>query len=470
MHRLTLLLLGTWAAVAQAAPDPVYVVHRIEDILREYGVPSASVAVGDRERVMWARNFGPGDERTLYSIASATEPLTATAVMQLVDAGKIELDEPIDDYLGDARLTALVGDARAATLRRVLDHTAGLPWHVSYFPADGTARRPRLDATIARFGKIVMPPGETHRYSNLGYALLERVVEQASGERYEDYLARHVFAPRSLRHSEIATDAPPQARHAPRIGASGQTLPYYDVDHRGASSAWMSASDLVRFGQTHLAARAGRDPALSRASALEMERRQNERLPENDYYALGWAVVEMQGQRTLGHGGSMPGAAAQLLMTVGDAPVVIAVLLNRDALAARREVLIEMLRTWAPSLLAAAPALPADLRQAWRGEVLLDGDRGLPLALSLTNDEVSGALDGRALHLSAPQPVEDGYFDLVAYGAQIPTPEASRHPHSLRFHLKRQGEGFDGYVTAVARPPAGGPGSALSYRVQLRRR
>jgi CubicO group peptidase (beta-lactamase class C family) len=474
---ILLLSLGVQSALA-APPDPRLVASRIEDTLREQGVISASVAVGNADTILWARSFGPAnleknrhsDIRTSYSLASVTKPITATAIMRLVDEGKIDLDRPINDYLGAAKLVAFTGDARDATVRRVLDHTAGLPWHVDYFLATGTSRRPSMEETIARSGKIMMPPGETHRYSNLGYGLLEYVIERVSGQSYADYVREHIFAPLGLRDSFVATNPNLPANSATRYTAERRPIAFYDVDHRGASSVFMSASDLVRFGQAHLAARQGRSKLLSAASAREMERRQNELLPASDYYALGWAVVDMNDHHTIGHGGSMPGAAAQLLIAT-ETNQVFAVLINRDSYPARRDILAELIRAWAPQLVAdAVPTIPPSLVGHWSGHVALDDGHRLPLSLDLSTGELTGTLADRSIHLSRFQMVEDGFSDMTSIDGEIPTAEARRHPHSLRFHLKARGPVVNGYVTALARPSTDGSGSALSYWVELSRR
>src|SRR5262249_46634603 len=115
----------------------------IRDIInarvREDKIPSMAVAVAKGGQIIWEEGFGFADKErgvratpdTLYSLASISKPITATALMVLKERGRIALDKPINDYLGAAKIVARVGDAGQATVRRVANHTSGLPlfWH-----------------------------------------------------------------------------------------------------------------------------------------------------------------------------------------------------------------------------------------------------------------------------------------------------------------------------------------------------
>src|SRR5437660_618195 len=113
-------------------------------------VPSLSVAVAKDEKIIWEEGFGWADrekriaatEHTRYSLLSITKPFTATALMLLVNSGKVDLDKSINDYLGDAKVTG------NATVRSVANHTSGLPIHFQFFYADEPYRPPSMEETI----------------------------------------------------------------------------------------------------------------------------------------------------------------------------------------------------------------------------------------------------------------------------------------------------------------------------------
>ncbi|MBL8266576.1 serine hydrolase domain-containing protein, partial [Steroidobacter sp.] len=230
--------------------------ERIQRQMQQEKVPALSVAVTRKGEFLWEESFGfadlatrvPATKDTMYSLASITKPMTATAVMALVRDGKVDLDRPIDDYLGQAKLTARMGDAKEATVRRVLNHTSGLPVHAHFFYADETERRPSMDLTIQRYANLIRPPAERYQYSNLGYGLLDFVVSRVSGRSYADFMQQQVFAPLGMKHSVVA-DA--HTVGATRYDVDGTPVPYYDFDHPGASAVFASAGDVARFGMFH---------------------------------------------------------------------------------------------------------------------------------------------------------------------------------------------------------------------------
>src|SRR5579872_2497331 len=124
------ILAVSCTGIVAAAPALESLGPQIEKIRVDGGVPSIAVAVARHGRVVWEQGFGWADrenrvaatEHTMYSLASISKPVTATGLMTLVQSGRIGLDRPINDYLGDAKLRAWIGDAQQATVRRVANH------------------------------------------------------------------------------------------------------------------------------------------------------------------------------------------------------------------------------------------------------------------------------------------------------------------------------------------------------------
>ncbi|HEY3657557.1 MAG TPA: serine hydrolase domain-containing protein [Steroidobacteraceae bacterium] len=152
MKRQCLLLLITLCAAANAAAastvaDPgrfAPVSGKIRDLIAYWKVPSIAVAVAYKGQVIWEEGFGfsdpeskvPATGQTVYSLASVSKPITATAIMTLVQKGKVRLDDPINRYLGDDKIVARIGNTEDATIRRVANHTAGILPHYKTFDAD----------------------------------------------------------------------------------------------------------------------------------------------------------------------------------------------------------------------------------------------------------------------------------------------------------------------------------------------
>lgn len=233
---------------------------QIRYVMEFHHIPSVTVAVAQKGKIVWEESFGwadvakrePATPHTPYAIASTTKPMTATAIMILAQRGAIDLDKPIDDYLGAQKLTAHVGSAKDATIRRIASHTAGLPLHARFFYADESASAPNMDETIRRYGSLVTAPGEAFVYSNLDYALLEHAIELVSGKSYAAFLHDEIFAPLGLVTGEVNPRPEAGRPVATRYWVDGSELPFYDFDQLGAGGVTISAHDLLRFGMFHL--------------------------------------------------------------------------------------------------------------------------------------------------------------------------------------------------------------------------
>ena len=196
--------------VSQAGVSIEAVERVFEAQLDESGVSGGAVAVVSEGRVE-ARGVGSADgDReatavTPFVIGSATKSFTALAVMQLVDAGRVDLEAPVRDYVPELALA----DARVddITVRDLLQQTSGLddlaggPLLAS--AADGT---PLAAIAELKDAELASTPGETWRYANANYVLAGLVVERASGMGYGDYVQREIFTPLGMTHSSATTD------------------------------------------------------------------------------------------------------------------------------------------------------------------------------------------------------------------------------------------------------------------------
>ena len=256
----------------------------IRDFIRarmtEKQVPSCAVAVARDGKILWEEGFGwadrenriPATEHTMYSLGSTTKPFTATALMTLVEKKRIDLDRPINQYLGNAKVRARVGNADDATVRRVANHSAGLPVHAQFFFSDEPFRPPSMDETILRYGNLVTIPGEKFEYSNLGYGILGYVISRVSGQSYEDYMRQSVFLKLGLTHTSVGIGPGLEKFAAVPYARNGLPIPHSDLDVPGAGAIYSSANDLIRFAMFHLKAHLpDQVPILSDASIEEMQ-------------------------------------------------------------------------------------------------------------------------------------------------------------------------------------------------------
>lgn len=228
---------------------------RIRCELAKSCAPSLAVSVSRNGEILWEEAFGwadrekriPATAHTLYSLASVSKPITATALMVLVERGKIDLDAPVNRYLSrDSQIKVWIGDPDEVTVRRLASHTAGLPGQCNFYSADEIAQKPTMEESIRRYGNIVTLPGERYRYSNFGYGIMDHLIARVSGMTYEEFLRHEVFAPLGMTHSSVGIGPGLAAFEAIRYDETDKPIPFYVSDHAGASEVYTSVHDLAR--------------------------------------------------------------------------------------------------------------------------------------------------------------------------------------------------------------------------------
>jgi len=475
------------------------VAARIRAALDTFDLPSAAVAVARDGEIVWEEGFGwadrerrvPATPRTLYSLGSISKPVTATALMVLVERGLLSLDAPVNRYLAESPLRAWVGDASQATLRRLANHTAGLPLHYHYFYADEPEHPPRVEETIRRYGNIVTPPGERYQYANLGFGVLGHLIALASGRGYERFLRQEIFEPLALTRSSVWV-APELARWAAReYGADGVVYPRKTTDHPGAGSIYASVHDVVRFGMFHLKQpQRDQEPILLPATLDDMQTPTAD-TGENTGYGIGWTTSELAcGLPTVGHEGGSGGVTTQLLLfpTRG---VAVAVLTNTSrpndylpfeaALDAAATLLPELrdqleeqrLREAGRPHVAPAPGptRPDSLAGKWSGAVrTYEGDIPIELEAAAT---LRCTLGGRAA--GADQFTSAAGRLQALFPLTLDTGDTRRRSHRVQLDLTVRIDTLGGAAIAIAPTvdEGGAPGRrlgfALAHWTELRR-
>jgi CubicO group peptidase (beta-lactamase class C family) len=444
----------------------------IRQHMLEANVPGVSVAVAQRGKILWEEGFGWADkenrvaatEHTMYSLASLTKPITATAVMTLVQAGKIDLDRPINDYLGDAKLKAWIGNEREVTVRRVIDHTSGLASGSQFFYGDERSLKPSMDLTILRYGHLVAPAGERYDYSNLGYGVLDYVVERVSGQSFPQYMRASVFAPLGMTHSSVDIGPGLEKHQAIRYDRMSQPIPFYATAEPGAAAMYSSAHDLIRFGMFFLKHRSpDQRPILSDASIDQMMRAPADlRAVEAQGGApgnVGWQVRRNGNYAVFGHAGSMAGVTTELSMI--PAQDISVVVLSNASMGSklykiRDEVLKPVLPDWQPTPAnkTAPPVVfqpTPDLIGTWEGAIQTY-ERELPVRMTiLATGDVHLQVGTQLATLLDKVEFKDGRLTGSTL-AQIDTSDTKRHPHTVTLSLKLRGDVLNGQASANSVP------------------
>jgi len=316
----------------------------IQKEIIDRNVPSIAVAVAKDGKIIWEEAWGmanrenqiPATPHTMYSLASISKPITATGIMVLVERGLIDLNDPANNYLGSAKLNGHSFNNKGATVRRLLDHSSGLPLHYQFFYEDEPYTRPPMDITILRYGNLVTKPGERWQYSNLAYGILDYIIERTAGRSYSDFMRNEVFLPLGLNHTTVDIGPGLEKHAAVRYNPENEPIPFYDFDHPGASAVFSSAHDLVRFGMFHLKNRLPEQRQIITTKSIDIMAQESYARPKGNIsikefgYGLGWSVRKNnKGLKIVGHGGGMGGVRTQLIL-LPDQDIAIVILCNKS--------------------------------------------------------------------------------------------------------------------------------------------
>ena len=295
----------------------------------EFAIPGVAVGVwaGGREvhachGVTSVDNPLPVDQRTLYRLGSVTKTYTATALMRLVAGGRVELDAPVRRYVPEL----VLADERAAaevTVLNLLNHTAGLDWGIIVDTGEGDDALAGYVAKMAEL-KQIAPPGARASYSQAGYNLAGRIVEKVTGLTYERAVASLVFEPLELSHSFFAPDDVMTRRftvghNRGEDGTLSIARPWNPGTRGNNPGAGVVSSvvDQLRWARFHLGD--GRAYSGVRVLPAEVLRRMKEPTVAlrgstlGDAFGICWFLRDVDGVRTVGHGGSANGQFAELL-------------------------------------------------------------------------------------------------------------------------------------------------------------
>ena len=442
-------------------------------------VPSIAIAVARKGSVLCEEGFGLADQErkipatsdTIYSVASISKPFTATGLMTLVQKGQIDLDAPINKYLRGSQIRALVGDAKDATVKRVANHTSGLPLHGNFFYEDELLRPPPIEQTIRRYGLLFTAPGEVWQYSNLGYGILGHVIELVSQKPYADFMENQVFRPLGLDHTSVGSPIRAGRVYAVRYGAENKIVPNFAVDHVGASMIWSSVHDLVEFGIFHSKAHLGSQEAI--LSDASIDAMQTPGTGAAAHYGIGWNIGEAQGRKVIVHGGDMEGVGALLLILPSEELVVAAICNRRaDPSPVVDDILEVILPGWKnhppPPVSHPHDPLPTEFIGKWFGKISTYSGKEA-FVLDVATDGTVRAKAGRQPERVVQRVSSDGTRLTGEFEGFIDTSDARRHPNVVYISLRLRNGVLQGSATAFSKPPGGWMGNALTSWVSAKK-
>lgn len=429
---------------------------KIEDLVRKSEVASISVAVAEKGKIIWEEAFGWADREkrikatphTMYSLASISKPLTATGLMILVEKGLINLNEPINKYLGPEKIVAYIGNSSNATVKRVLRHTSGLPLHWNYFYKNDPYHPPSMEETIHRYGILVTIPGEIYQYSNLGYGILGYVISRVSGKTYSQFMKSEVFLPLGMTHTSVGIGKGLEVYAAQRYGVDQQLVPFYEFDHPAASAIFSSAHDLIRFGMFHLKCYLPDQYQILKDESIDVMQNDEDLEYPGKEYKLGFRVIEDDfGYRSVSHTGGMEGVSTEIKIIPSENIALVVLCNNRDSRIydLDNEILAAMLpkfnenlrkREKKPEELISSKFSPtSDLLGEWNGEIKAYSNIQ-PIKMKFQDDgDIHVELEGQMDTLLNDVSFKDGILTGRFLG-EIKTWDASRFHHYIELKMK----------------------------------
>lgn len=313
-------------------------------------VPGAAAAIVHDQTIVWSKGFGyahlanktPATPETAFSICSVSKLFTSTAIMQLVERGRVDLDAPLSRYVRWFKLGTPEGiDDDPITVRGALTHAAGLPreggtpyWAEVDFPDEMTLR------DKLKSQERLYTPFTTWQYSNLGMALLGEVVETVSRQPYDRYVTGSILEPLGLKG--VTTDLPVDEmgeRFAMGYGVlrkdgTREEIGAYTINAIAPAAGFgASATDLAGFASWQFRLMtSGKTEVLSRSTLRQMHRVHwaDPNDPDSPMWGLGYSVWKKGSTVLVGHGGYCPGYRTQFMMRPQDKIAVITIVNVND--------------------------------------------------------------------------------------------------------------------------------------------
>jgi CubicO group peptidase (beta-lactamase class C family) len=324
-----LILASSAPLAAQALPDKV--VERLESsinrTMRDQKIPGFAIGVVKDGRLVYARGFGlmtmgdpgrPVTPETLFHMASITKPFVATALMQLVEQGKLDLDDRVIKHVPYFRLKDV--RYKEITVRQMVTHTSGMPDVTNYYwnkPEydDGALERyvRSLDDKTLRWA-----PGTQFRYSNMAFEVLGDLVAKVSGKSFDDYVAEAILKPAGMKSSTLLYKKADPAKLATGYtltkGAVAPVAHYpYNRAHTPSSNLHSNVEDMARWILLNLNHGELDGRRLLKSSTYDVLWKPAAPVPGRNWHVgISWFLADSSGERIVMHSGGDDGFTTHL--------------------------------------------------------------------------------------------------------------------------------------------------------------
>ncbi|MCF7929083.1 MAG: beta-lactamase family protein [Spirochaetales bacterium] len=295
-----------------------YLDTRIPRLLERYQVPGVSMALVRNGEPVWSGAYGYADlesgqqmtPESICRVESISKSVTAWGVMNLVEDRLLSLDDPVQEHLGGWKLPVSKYPAREVTVERLLSNSAGMPLgtigeKAEYDPLESI---PSLKEHLSEEVRFINKPGSTFLYSNVGFNLLELVIEKVSGQDFSTYMKNQVLSPLGMQNSRFDWDNTLSARLPTGYELDGTPVPPYIYPASAAGGLFATAGDIARFVSAEMNAEAENSEVLSPSMIRRIHRPAIE-IPGlfgqvADSYGFGHFIETLpSGRKAVWHGG-----------------------------------------------------------------------------------------------------------------------------------------------------------------------
>jgi CubicO group peptidase (beta-lactamase class C family) len=301
-----------------------YIFELIKKRMQQNNVAGLSIALVDHYKLVWAEGFGfqnmedniSATDRSIYNLASVTKLITATAIMQLVEQGLIDLDQPIREYIPEFQIRSRFTNTQPVTVRTLLTHHSGLPGDREI---NQLTSKPfeHFSVVLEHYKKeyAAYPPDHVWAYCNQGYNLLGVIIERISDSTYEEYIQRNIFEPLGMKNTAVSKDDIPVELHSKVYRTKSNSSYWYSYFRdRPAGGLLSSVYEMSFFMRMVLNEGSFKDRDIIQRDTLEeMLTVQNDVIPLDIGFklGLGWyldRVCLRYAGRYCGHGGDFAAA------------------------------------------------------------------------------------------------------------------------------------------------------------------
>jgi CubicO group peptidase (beta-lactamase class C family)/D-alanyl-D-alanine dipeptidase len=303
----------------------------IQREVKDKDLPGLAIALLDGDEIVWAKGYGELSPHSICRVGSISKLVTDTAVMQLVEQGKLDLDAPITDYLPELKFIGSDKTKATVTLRQLMTHHAGIlrePPKGHYFDADTPALAATVDSMAGT--PLIYKPGSRFKYSNAGLAIVGRVLEKVAGKPFAEQTQAAVLDPAGMQESSFRPDDKLRQRvakaHMWTYDGRRFAAPKFDLGMMPAADLYASVTDLVQFArQWFVGEHRPEKTLLKEATQKSMFKPQ----AGKKFVGLGFFLEEVEYELKVGHTGAMYGFASEL-QALPEKGLAVAVVTNLD--------------------------------------------------------------------------------------------------------------------------------------------